>query len=202
MQDNRKEAVDALRRLSTLMVAHEIDADKLKSAASSLKQITNDLENEANSQRMERNWAWPEENGRLGNLMPTSPVAGIYNSFAPPIELWVENKIIKGTGVFDYQHEGPPNCVHGGVISLIFDTTLGCAAMFSYLPIMTGTLEIKFLKPTPIKQKLDMEARYLRTEGRKVFVTGTISFNGETTAQANGIWISFDPSKYSSIMAT
>jgi acyl-coenzyme A thioesterase PaaI-like protein len=79
--------------------------------------------------------------------------------------------------------------VHGGIIALVFDELLGATNVCHGLGGFTGTLSIRYERPTPIETELVLDAWVDRTEGRKVFTVGTISFNGEVTARAEGIFI-------------
>ena len=54
---------------------------------------------------------------------------------------------------------------------------------------MTGTLTIRYKKPTPLLHKLDLMATMVRVEGRKAHVYGSISLDGEVTAEAEGIFV-------------
>ena len=76
---------------------------------------------------------------------------------------------IRAEAYFDYPYEGPPTCVHGGVIAETFDEVLGAANMVAGHPGMTGTLTIRYRKPTPLRTPLRIEAPVPRAaSGRKV----------------------------------
>jgi len=79
--------------------------------------------------------------------------------------------------------------VHGGIIALAFDELLGTTNVCLGLGGFTGTLSVRYERPTPIETELTMEAHVDRTEGRKVFTVGTISHAGEVTARAEGVFI-------------
>ena len=55
---------------------------------------------------------------------------------------------------------------------------------------MTGTLTVRYRKPTPLHEELLFEARLVRVEGRKIFTESTVSAGGVLTAEAEGIFIS------------
>ena len=58
---------------------------------------------------------------------------------------------IRAEAWFDFAYEGPPTCVHGGVIAETFDEVLGAANMVAGNPGMTGTLTVRYRKPTPLR---------------------------------------------------
>ena len=68
-------------------------------------------------------------------FFPNSPITGMLNPIAPPVRVWVVDgadggyREIRGEAYFDYPYEGPPTCVHGGVIAETFDEMLGAANM-------------------------------------------------------------------------
>ena len=55
---------------------------------------------------------------------------------------------------------------------------------------MTGTLTVKYRKPTPLHTPLLFEAEFVRIEGRKIFTRATLSAEGVLRAEAEGIFIS------------
>lgn len=193
----RAEMAQSLRTLIKAAVGLKIPIEKMESYAQQLKSISEEIASSYDDERIPRFFKEVGQDKRLDQIFPSSPISGAHNAFAPPIKIWLEEDLVKGEGIFDYQHEGPPGCVHGGVIALVFDTTLGCAAMLAGIPVMTGTLTVKYKNPTPIKQRLDFEARFLKIEGKKVFVEGNISFNGQITAVAEGIWVAVNPERVS-----
>jgi hypothetical protein len=100
---------------------------------------------------------------------------------------------IRGEAYFDYPYEGPPACVHGGVIAETFDEVLGAANMVAANAAMTGTLTIRYRKPTPLRTDLRIEARCLGRNGRKVSTWGGIFHGDVLTAEAEGIFIVVGP---------
>ena len=100
--------------------------------------------------------------------------------------------MIRGAANLGAAYEGPPGYVHGAIIAAIFDMLLGLANVASGNPAMTGTLTVRYRRPTPLHTDLAFEARTARTEGRKVIATGTVAAGGELTAEAEGIFVSLE----------
>jgi len=71
----------------------------------------------------------------------------------------------------------------------LFDELLGATNVCNGLGGFTGTLSIRYERPTWIERELQLESWVDRVEGRKVFTLGTISIDGEVTARAEGIFI-------------
>jgi len=130
-----------------------------------------------------------------------SPVMGMANPIAPPtrMESGGRRSIVMYMR-FGAAYEGPPGSVHGGVVAAAFDEILGMTQSLSGQPGMTGTLTIRYRRPTPLYRDLRFEGRLERVEGRKILTTGTCH-DGETlTAEADGLFISVDFDKLAAMM--
>jgi acyl-coenzyme A thioesterase PaaI-like protein len=125
---------------------------------------------------------------------------GFANPIAPPVEVWSvhgENgrREIRGRVTFGDAYEGPPGCVHGGIIAAVFDEVMGAANIITENPGMTGTLTVRYRRPTPLLAALDMVARLTGTERRKIFTWAGIYHDGVLTAEAEGIFVKMDPDR-------
>jgi acyl-coenzyme A thioesterase PaaI-like protein len=129
-------------------------------------------------------------------FFPFSPQIGLYNALAPPIRVRVVDGVVHGEGNLDAAYEGPPGCVHGGVIASLFDELLGIANIIAGVGAMTGTLTIRYRSPTPLKTDLTFTARHLGVDGRKVRAEGTIHAGDRLCAECEGVFIMVDASKF------
>jgi acyl-coenzyme A thioesterase PaaI-like protein len=120
---------------------------------------------------------------------PFSPMIGLYNALAPPVLLEVDGHDVRGRATLGSAYEGPPGCVHGGIVAALFDELLGVANITSGVGAMTGTLTIRYRSPTPLHAPLDFAAAVDRIEGRKVFTSGSIRAGERLCAEAEGIFI-------------
>ncbi len=111
------------------------------------------------------------------------------NPLAPPVRVAVRDDKVIGHANFGVAYEGPPGHVHGGFIAAAFDEVLGMAQSLTGSPGMTGTLTIRYRRPTPLLTELVFEARVDRVEGRKIFTEGRLSAGGVVTAEAQGLFI-------------
>jgi len=141
--------------------------------------------------------------GGMEMFMDRSPLVGLANPVAPPLRLDPnpETRIVRGSVTFGNAYEGAPGCVHGGHVAAAFDEALGMACIFSDNPGMTGEITIRYRKPTPTKTPLRIEARLDGTERRKIFTSGEIYAGDLLTAEATGIFISIDQSKFGELRA-
>jgi len=127
--------------------------------------------------------------GDPARFFPYSPVVGPLNAIAPPVVFTFDGERMSGRGTLPAPYTGPPGAVHGGVVAMVLDELLGAVNACLGLGAYTGTLTIRYERPTPIGEELTFDAGVDRTEGRKVFTVGTISANGDVTARAEGVFI-------------
>lgn len=121
-----------------------------------------------------------------------SPIMGLANPLAPPVVVRPEGDIVVGTACYGAAYEGAPGCVHGGMISAAFDEVLGMAQSLTGNPGMTGTLTVRYRRPTPLHRELRYEGRVERVERRKIFTVGRLLHGDELTADAEAVFIRVD----------
>jgi acyl-coenzyme A thioesterase PaaI-like protein len=114
---------------------------------------------------------------------------GLRNPIAPPLDFHFEDD---GRVWADFHlhagYEGPAGFAHGGVSAMVLDQLLGDTARHAGAPGMTGTLTVKYRRPTPLGD-LRCEAHLDRIEGAKAFATGFISGSDGVCVEAEGIFI-------------
>ena len=198
-EDVRFELADQLRRITSAMVGLPIADTDISAAAAAVKEVADGLERVAGPGRRLR--AQPDPVGHPQEFFPTSPVIGFANPVAPPVVVEAVDGELRGTAYFDYQYEGPPTCVHGGVIAMVFDEMLGAANIMAGSPGMTGTLTIRYRRPTPLRTPLRLEARFMGRDGRKIRTYGAIFHEETLTAEAEGIFIELVPQRFLAIVS-
>ncbi|MEV3901026.1 PaaI family thioesterase [Mycobacterium sp. NPDC050551] len=116
-------------------------------------------------------------------------VIGERNAIAPPL---IVERDATGQVSADVDlgaaYEGPVGHVHGGVCSLLLDHVLGATAHRRGRPAYTGTLQLRYLRPTPLG-RLRVEAWVEHEQGRKTYARGRILCEGDATVDAQGIFI-------------
>lgn len=198
--DPRFAAAAALRRITTAVVGLPVDDVDIAEAAAVLEEVAERLEACAGPGRRSR--MEPDPSGDAQDFFPTSPVIGYANPIAPPVRVELGQDGLTGTAFFDYQYEGPPTCVHGGVLAMVFDELLGATNIAAGCPGMTGTLTVRYRRPTPLRAPLRLESRCLGREGRKIRTWGAI-FDGETLlAEAEGVFIELVPERFLQVIAS
>ena len=186
-----------MRRISAVAVGQPLREEHVtRRRRRRWPRVADRLEAAAREEKRTRNQ--PIAEGHPQDFFPTSPMIGFANPVAPPVEVWAvegENgaREVRGRVTFGYPYEGPPTCVHGGVIAELFDELLGMSNILAGQGAMTGTLKIRYRRPTPLLAPLELVARHTGKEGRKVFAWGGIYYQGELTAEAEGIFIEVPP---------
>ncbi|HEX2577976.1 MAG TPA: PaaI family thioesterase [Aquihabitans sp.] len=138
---------------------------------------------------------------RADPLYDHSPLIGIANPLAPPMSMLEVDGVIEARVRFGQAYEGPPGCVHGGYVAAAFDELLGATQSLSGAPGMTGTLTVRYERPTPLKRELRLEGRLVGVERRKIFVEGACYAGDDLTATAKGIFISMRPGQFLDVLA-
>jgi len=127
---------------------------------------------------------------------PFSPMVGWYSPLSPPLECVIRDGTLVGHARLGAAYEGPPGCVHGGIIAGLFDEVLGIANIAAGHGAMTGTLTIRYRSPTPLYEELRFEGRTDRVEGRKVFAVGTLHAGERLCVEAEGIFVHVDRQRF------
>ncbi|HUC38363.1 MAG TPA: PaaI family thioesterase [Acidimicrobiales bacterium] len=198
LHDPRFELAAAIRRVMSAMVGAVLSDSDMNEAAAAVVTVADRLEQRAGPGRRRR--FQPDPSGNPQEFFPTSPVIGFANPIAPPVVVESVEGGLDGVAWFDYQYEGPPTCVHGGVIALVFDEILGAANIAAGFPAMTGTLKIVYRKPTPLRTPLRVEARCEGRSGRKVISRGAIYHDDLLTAEAEGIFVQLLPERFAQML--
>jgi acyl-coenzyme A thioesterase PaaI-like protein len=199
----RKEAhrlAVAMRRVIDHLVQVAAPEEDLAAAANALEQYAERLAKYPVSRSYE-GFAEAANAGDTHVFFDHSPIIGLANPMAPPIKLAVVGDRVEGRAVFGVAYEGPPGYVHGGFIAASFDEVLGMAQSLTGYPGMTGTLTVKYRKPTPLLKELVFNARVDRVDGRKIFTVGTVSCDGVLTAEAEGLFIAVGAEKFMAMAA-
>jgi len=117
-------------------------------------------------------------------------VVGVRNPIAPPLVIHHDpDGLVWSEFVLGAAYEGPPNTVHGGVCALVLDHVLGATAHQPDRPAFTGTLTLRYRRPTALGRPLRAQAHVERVEGVKTFAVGHLADEHGVTVEAEGIFI-------------
>ena len=189
---------EALRRLINNVVATRAPVEALEGVAEVVEALTRTVEKYPQG-RLYDGFSESGPSGDPHAFFDNSPIIGRANPLAPPITMRIEQEeagaVVIGEVCYGAPYEGPPGCVHGGFVAAAFDEVLGMTQSITGKPGMTGTLTIRYRKPTPLFADLRFEGRVDRVEGRKIFTVGQSYANGELTCEADAVFISVDFAK-------
>jgi len=182
---------DAVRELIALSIDTTAPGEELEALAAELERLRDRLRVAPHGRTRA---AFGQAAGQEGEraFFDTSPVVGLANPIAPPLRLSVEGECVVGEVTFGDAYEGPTGCVHGGFVAAAFDDVLGAAQSATDNPGMTGTLTVRYRRPTPLHRPLRFEGRVLRVEGRKIFTAASLHADGVLCAEAEAVFVSID----------
>ncbi len=189
----RRRAAELLRLLNREILTADLDVPALSAAVDALNELRESL---SAATRLQRN-----ENGRLvresgveldeESSWDGDPMVGYSNALAPPV-------IQKGdpggewSVTFGHAYEGHPGLVHGGFVAATLDHVLGVIASTSEGTSMTGTLAVRYRRPTPAHVELTCRGEVDRVEGRKVFCHAELRHGETVVAEADGLFFRVD----------
>ena len=174
---------EALRELAEASIRTTVSPDVAADAAARLAEVRDLLSADLGGASYGLKWS------RQGIARPWgNAVVGLRNPVAPPLTVVHEEDRVRASFELGPQYEGPPTFVHGGVSSLILDQLLGEAAAAGKRPGMTGTLTVRYRRPTPLGP-LTAEAWIDRIDGIKTFAVGHIADAEGVCVEAEGVFI-------------
>lgn len=191
---------DAVREVLEHLVQTSAPVETLSEAAELVEQVADVLRAHHGASTYE-GYAEAANAGQVFAFVDHSPLLGRANPLAPPIEVHLEGDRIHGSATFGSAYEGPPGCVHGGYIAAAFDEVLGTAQSIGGAPGMTGRLTVQYRSPTPLHQPLRFEAWLENVSGRKILTKGRLYHGEVLCAEAEGLFISIDFSKFAAMRA-
>lgn len=182
MSDQHEPLTQSVRSLIDAVIRTEVDQDKIAAAHAHVAAALELL----SAQLMPGSYGAGADGhgGPCGNV-----VIGQRNAIAPPLTVHRDGAGLVHTEVtLGAAYEGPAGHVHGGVCSLILDHVLGATAHRPGRPAFTGTLQLRYVRPTPLGP-LRAEAWVEHEDGRKIYSRGRILCDGQTTVEAQGVFI-------------
>ena len=97
---------------------------------------------------------------------------------------------------FGKAFEGAPGRAHGGVVAALIDETMGFVSAIHGLIAFTAQLNITFLSPSPINERVVARAWRTRHEGRKQYVEAEVRSGDSLIATAEAVFITIDVQKF------
>jgi acyl-coenzyme A thioesterase PaaI-like protein len=191
----------AMRLVIGRLVESNAPEDELAAAADGLERYAERLATHPRLRRLE-GFAETATAGDVAAFFDQSPIIGLSNPLAPPVAVRRSGELAaEAHATFGAAYEGPPGCVHGGWVAAAFDEVLGFVQSLAGSPGFTGTLSVRYRKPTPLHTDLRFEARVTGTERRKTFAEGRLYAGDLLTAEAEAIFIAADRARFQELLA-
>ena len=178
----------AIRRQAVACVELDASTESMRQLADQATALAEELEAKAPGKPyglVEAGW---DGTGTL-NYLPFSPIMGRLNPASYGLDVHPEGEQAVGLVILDETAEGAVGLAHGGVISGIWDEVLASANAIAKTGGPTGSLTIRYLRPTPLYEELRYTAWVERIDERKVLVKGECTLRNEVLTRAEGIFI-------------
>lgn len=191
-QHASRRAADALRRLAVALETTGASDVEIEEVATDLERIAATIPTPSMAAVADD----PTLVYHAHRLRERSPFIGLANPVALPLEMSFGDGTVEARPTFGTLYEGPPGCLHGGVIAGIFDEALGAAQTYAGQAGMTGRLTVHYRSPTPLHTELHLRAWLESVNGRKVVCKGTLHAGERLCAEADGLFITIDPQRF------
>ena len=174
---------NAVRRLQDLAVSTNPDPGLWTTTAEQIERVCEELEG----------FEVPDGQAPAGRAID---LPGLGHPLIPP---WTIAKFgedgVTMEGRFSRFHVGGNMAVHGGVIPLFYDWHFGMIVSAAGRPISrTAYLHVDYRAVTPIDTPLVSRGHIERLDGRKAFITATMTDpDGTVLSEANGLMIKLLP---------
>jgi acyl-coenzyme A thioesterase PaaI-like protein len=204
-----RRAAAATRRLVETLVNTAAGPDELDMVADELAALAEKLAPTARRSRYEGTTGLSVGGEGNAAVMESHTVTGPANPIAPFMTIDADadadadadgdrnRKRVAATVTYGHQYEGPPGCVHGGMLAAAFDIVLAMGAATCGRLLVTGTITVRYLRPTPLHTELRFDGALVGIEGRKVRSSASVaSPDGAICAEAEGTFLMVDDDRY------
>ncbi|MEE8347001.1 MAG: hotdog fold domain-containing protein [Dehalococcoidia bacterium] len=106
------------------------------------------------------------------------------------IRFRVEGKRVTGEFKARQVHQGFPGVAHGGIAAAAIDEAMGWAMYAAGAWAMTARLEVRYRRPLPLGQPLELSAEVVRDRGRWLEAKGRLRVvGGPLVAEGKGLFM-------------
>lgn len=192
----RQRLASATRVLNEKLISTDIDPDLAAALTEKIEGLVAQL---SQAQQVDGlvDMSKRGERGTIDDVMGELVSVGGRSHPCSPELLWQEaSNRITGTVRFNQAFEGPPGHVHGGWVAGVLDHIMGMTHVRTGHPGMTGGLSVRYLKPTPLNQLIEISAEATEVDEKRTEVKGTMRCGETTTATAEAIFVRVDREKF------
>ncbi|MCD6640366.1 MAG: PaaI family thioesterase [Nocardioides sp.] len=202
----REALVAATRELNLAVGTTAIDGAPLDEVTAAVAELTRVLGKESTERVVRGGFLGPRERAlrgepvRLHQLNPALPAVDLLVGHDDGPDAMVaaltDGRPVGLTATADLTvdslREGPPDSVHGGTLSFLMDCMLGVLVQASGVASVTGKLDLRYLRRTPLDEPITLRSRIVSREGRKIMTEGSVEHAGTRTVAATGLFVAID----------
>ncbi len=205
IDEARLAAAAALRELNHAFVGHHGDEIQLNEIAHSATRASAALRVGARRDRLALMRAASAAAAVDSKVFPPAipgsgfsdrAVAGATNPTSIDIDVEYEGAEVVARFIFGPAFEGAPGRAHGGMVAAVFDDVTGFVIGHLREPAFTGELTVRFVRPVPVMEPIEIRARLDGRERRKLFISAEARVGDEIVAICAAIYITVDPSLF------
>lgn len=106
------------------------------------------------------------------------------------IQFQIEGKRVRGEFEARQSHQGFPGMAHGGIAAAAIDEAMGWAMYAAGAWAMTARLEVRYRRPLPLGEPLEVSAEVVRDRGRWLEAEGRLRVaGGPLVAEAKALFM-------------
>jgi acyl-coenzyme A thioesterase PaaI-like protein len=187
--DERRRALAAqLRSLVSMTVLTTVEDAKLARASALVEEALALLSGSARAGRYEGIAGLAPGATTNDRIWETHAAFGQSNPLAPPVTVDDHEGRVAGVVTFGGAWEGGPGTVYGGFVAAAFDGMLGRAVISAGHLGVTRSLEVRYLRPTPLHKELRIESVAGTRTGQRVPVSGRLWDGDVLTCEAEAVF--------------
>ena len=192
----RQTLASATRVLNEKLVSTDIDPELAAALTEKIEGLTAEL-SQAQQVTGLVDMAKRGQRGTIDDVMgELVSVGGRSHPCSPELRWQEASNRITGTVKFGQAFEGPPGHVHGGWVAGVLDHLMGMTHVRTGHPGMTGGLSVRYLKPTPLNQLIEVSAEATELDDKRTEVRAEMRCGETTTATAEAIFLRVDRAKF------
>ena len=192
----RQRLASATRALNEKLVSTDIDPELAAALTEKIEGLAAEL-SQAQQVTGLVDMAKRGQRGTIDDVMgELVSVGGRSHPCSPELRWQEASNRITATVKFSQVFEGPPGHVHGGWVAGVLDHLMGMTHVRTGHPGMTGGLSVRYLKPTPLNQVIEVSAQATELDDKRTEVKAEMRFGETTTATAEAIFVRVDREKF------
>ena len=192
----RQRLASATRALNEKLVSTDIDPELAAALTEKIEGLAAEL-SQAQQVTGLVDMAKRGQRGTIDDVMgELVSVGGRSHPCSPELRWQEASNRITGMVKFSQAFEGPPGHVHGGWVAGVLDHLMGMTHVGTGHPGMTGGLSVRYLKPTPLNQRIEVSAQATELDDKRTEVKAEMRFGDTTTAKAEAIFVRVDREKF------